>query len=75
LGVVPLVDAENDIQKKMAQSTPNYKDGHGRDASGKRSLDAAMTKKERKLKKKEEMKKKQKLAEDPIARLKAIFEG
>jgi hypothetical protein len=34
-----------------------------------------MTKKERKLKKKEEMKKKQKLAEDPIARLKAIFEG
>jgi hypothetical protein len=75
LGVVPLVDAENDIQKKMAQSTPNYKDGQGRDASGKRSLDAAMTKKERKLKKKEEMKKKQKLAEDPIARLKAIFEG
>jgi len=75
LGVIPLVDAENDIQKKMAQSTPNYKDGQGRDASGKRSLDAAMTKKERKLKKKEEMKKKQKLAEDPIARLKAIFEG
>jgi len=72
---VPLVDVDKDLQKKIAQSKPNYKDGQGRDASGKRSLDAAMTKKEKKLRKKEEMEKKQKLAVDPVARLKAIFEG
>jgi predicted Holliday junction resolvase-like endonuclease len=69
------VDVDKDLQKKIAQSKPNYKDGQGRDASGKRSLDAAMTKKEKKLRKKEEMEKKQKLAADPVARLKAIFEG
>ena len=74
LGAIPLVDVDKDLQKKMAHSDPKYRDAQGRDASGKRSLDAMMTKKEKKLKKKEELKK-QKLAVDPVERLKAIFEG
>ncbi len=75
LGAIPLVNVDKDLQKKMAHSDPKYRDAQGRDASGKRSLDAMMTKKEKKLKKKEELKKKQKLAVDPVERLKAIFEG
>ena len=66
---------DEDIAKKLSKVTPNFKDGQGRDASGKRSLDAHMSKSEKKKRKSEEAKKKAKLTVDPLTRLKAIFEG